>query len=92
MIAPIPPRPGLHRRVASGGGRVFQVAALRPLIVAGRLLALPLKVLALLVWLVARPAVEAETHRATTAATAQPEHSSRATATHTRDDHRRRVA
>ncbi len=61
MIAPIPPRPGLHRRVAAGGGRVLHVAAIRPLIVAARLLALPLKLLALVVWLVARPAVEAET-------------------------------
>ena len=60
-MAPLPPRPGLHRRVASGGGRVLQVAALRPLVVAARLLALPLKLLALVVWLVARPAVEAET-------------------------------
>jgi hypothetical protein len=64
MMAPIPPRPGLHRRVAAGGGRVLHVAAIRPLIVAARLLALPLKLLALVVWLVARPAVEAETHGA----------------------------
>lgn len=64
MMAPIPPRPGLHRRVASGGGRVLQVAALRPLIMAARLLTLPLKLLALVVWLVARPAVEAETQGA----------------------------
>lgn len=62
MVAPIPPRPGLHRRVASGSGRAIHIAVLRPLIVVARLLAWPLKVLALLLWLVARPAVEAETN------------------------------